>query len=177
MDIQQPLALLGGLTATQFMHRHWQKKPLLVRQAKSASPGIPPSETSLFIVGHGTGLDKNSAAAASQQAALIAAEGEYAEVFPAYMEEEPLVADWHRLATQPNVVVVPFFISDGLHSYQDIPVLLGPREEVGPAASRSDVFQENPHRLLGRALFYSGAIGSAPEFSEAILEQARRARG
>ena len=33
MDIQQPLALLGGLTATQFMHRHWQKKPLLVRQA------------------------------------------------------------------------------------------------------------------------------------------------
>lgn len=33
MDIQQPLPLLGGLTAAQFMGRHWQKKPLLVRQA------------------------------------------------------------------------------------------------------------------------------------------------
>ena len=33
MDIQQPLALLGGLTPAQFMRRHWQKKPLLVRQA------------------------------------------------------------------------------------------------------------------------------------------------
>lgn len=33
MDIQQPLPLLGGLTAAQFMRRHWQKKPLLVRQA------------------------------------------------------------------------------------------------------------------------------------------------
>lgn len=33
MDIHSPLALLGGLTAAQFMRRHWQKKPLLVRQA------------------------------------------------------------------------------------------------------------------------------------------------
>jgi 50S ribosomal protein L16 3-hydroxylase len=33
MIIDQPLALLGGLTPSQFMKRHWQKKPLLVRQA------------------------------------------------------------------------------------------------------------------------------------------------
>ena len=39
MDPQQPLALLGGLTPAQFMRRHWQKKPLLVRQA---IPGFAP---------------------------------------------------------------------------------------------------------------------------------------
>ncbi len=33
MDINTPLTLLGGLTASQFMRRHWHKKPLLVRQA------------------------------------------------------------------------------------------------------------------------------------------------
>ncbi|MDB5825973.1 MAG: cupin [Variovorax sp.] len=33
METTQPLPLLGGLTAQQFMRRHWQKKPLLVRQA------------------------------------------------------------------------------------------------------------------------------------------------
>ncbi|WP_111877139.1 cupin domain-containing protein [Paracidovorax anthurii] len=33
MDPHAPLALLGGLTPAQFMRRHWQKKPLLVRQA------------------------------------------------------------------------------------------------------------------------------------------------
>ena len=33
MDIQQSLPLLGGLSPAQFMRRHWQKKPLLVRQA------------------------------------------------------------------------------------------------------------------------------------------------
>lgn len=39
MDISLPLQLLGGLTPEQFMKRHWQKKPLLVRQA---IPGFTP---------------------------------------------------------------------------------------------------------------------------------------
>jgi len=39
MEIDQPLPLLGGLSAQQFMRRHWQKKPLLIRQAV---PGMVP---------------------------------------------------------------------------------------------------------------------------------------
>ena len=39
MDITQALPLLGGLSARQFMKRHWQKKPLLVR---GALPGFAP---------------------------------------------------------------------------------------------------------------------------------------
>ncbi len=35
----QSTPLLGGLTPTQFMKRHWQKKPLLIRQAM---PGVQP---------------------------------------------------------------------------------------------------------------------------------------
>ena len=33
MDPHRPMALLGGLSAAEFMRRHWQKKPLLVRAA------------------------------------------------------------------------------------------------------------------------------------------------
>lgn len=33
MDISKPLPLLGGLSPQLFMKRHWQKKPLLIRQA------------------------------------------------------------------------------------------------------------------------------------------------
>ena len=33
MQKNTPLALLAGLTPTQFMKKHWQKKPLLIRQA------------------------------------------------------------------------------------------------------------------------------------------------
>ena len=39
MDTERPSALLGGLAPSQFMQRHWQKKPLLVR---SAIPGFSP---------------------------------------------------------------------------------------------------------------------------------------
>jgi 50S ribosomal protein L16 3-hydroxylase len=49
MDTTQALALLGGLTPRQFMQRHWQKKPLLVRQAM---PGFKPllSRPALFAL-------------------------------------------------------------------------------------------------------------------------------
>ncbi|MDO5692862.1 MAG: cupin domain-containing protein [Pseudomonadota bacterium] len=47
MDIHQASTLLGGLSPDQFMKRHWQKKPLLVRQAM---PGFKPllSRSALF---------------------------------------------------------------------------------------------------------------------------------
>lgn len=39
LDIDQPTPLLGGISPATFMRRHWQKKPLLIRQAV---PGIRP---------------------------------------------------------------------------------------------------------------------------------------
>ena len=42
MDVNKPLELLGGLSPAAFMRRHWQKKPLLVRQAW---PGVQPPLT------------------------------------------------------------------------------------------------------------------------------------
>lgn len=39
LDIDARLPLLGGLSPAQFMKRHWQKQPLLVRQAL---PGVQP---------------------------------------------------------------------------------------------------------------------------------------
>jgi 50S ribosomal protein L16 3-hydroxylase len=48
MDITQALPLLGGLSPTQFMRRHWQKKPLLVR---GAMPGMLPLLTRSQLFG------------------------------------------------------------------------------------------------------------------------------
>jgi len=39
MNVNAPMELLGGLSPAAFMRRHWQKKPLLVRQAW---PGVQP---------------------------------------------------------------------------------------------------------------------------------------
>ena len=47
MHVNQPLPLLGGLSPAEFMKKHWQRKPLLVRQAIPAfSPLL--SRTALF---------------------------------------------------------------------------------------------------------------------------------
>lgn len=150
---------------------HPRMTDLLLREARSVAPDAVTQETSLLIVGHGTGLNDNSAKAAKTQVARIAAAGVYGEVLAAYMEEPPLIAEWDTYTTKPNVVVVPFFISDGLHSYQDIPVLLGIAAETGKAASQSEVFRHNPHHLRGRRLFYGAAIGTDPGFADIILDQ------
>ncbi len=47
MDPTRPSPLLGGLTPAQFMRRHWQKKPLLVRQAVPLD-APPVSRNALF---------------------------------------------------------------------------------------------------------------------------------
>ena len=138
----------------------------LLERAREIAPGIPEAESSLLIVAHGTSLNDNSAVAAKQQAEKIRTLGRFADVLNVYMEEPPLVADWLNLTKTHNVVVVPFFISDGLHSYEDIPALLGIDETV----ARPETGQ--PHQLHGRSLFYSTAIGTDPKFADVIIEQA-----
>jgi sirohydrochlorin cobaltochelatase len=138
---------------------------LLLARAHEIAPGIEPTETALLIVAHGTELNDNSAIAAKREAERIRTRGEFASVGNAYMEEPPLIGNWDEVTTAPNVIVVPFFIADGLHSYDDIPKLLG-IERTG-----MDVFGKNPHRLRGRSLYYARAIGTDPRFADIIVEQ------
>ena len=148
---------------------------LLVRRAEEIAPGVADDETTLLIVGHGTSLNDNSAVAVKREVEKIRALGRFADVLNVYMEEAPLVSDWAKLTSTPNVVVVPFFIADGLHSYQDIPVLLGFEKEGAAAASdrlrAGEVFRHNPHLLQGRSLYYASAIGTEPTFADLIVEQ------
>lgn len=147
---------------------------LLLECAGKVAPGIPESQTSLLIVAHGTDLNENSAVAAKREAAKIRALNRYANVLNVYMEEFPLVSDWQTLTDTRSVVVVPFFISDGLHSYEDIPVLLGIVDQAlqaSPQAKPRDVFQRGPYQIDNRLLFYASSIGTDPRMVDIILEQ------
>jgi len=151
---------------------HRSMTDLILRRAQEVAKGADPADTTLIITGHGTGLNDNSTKAIKDQADLITATGAgYKLVTDAYMEEKPFIADWDKMSETKNVVVVPFFISDGLHSFQDIPVMLGIEPEVGPAASQREVFRQNPHKLRGKTLFYSSAIGTEPLLADVILDQ------
>jgi sirohydrochlorin cobaltochelatase len=149
---------------------HPHMTDLLLQRAGRTAPDIAPERTSLLIVGHGTGLNENSAVAVKTQVKKIQARHIYAEVCAAYMEEEPLISKWPSLTHCPTIVVVPFFISDGLHSYEDIPVLLGIQTESAGAASQQEVFRRNPYILNNRTLYYANAIGTDPMMAEIILE-------
>ncbi len=50
IDIDLPTALLGGLAPRDFMRRHWQKKPLLVRAALPAAPQAFIERAALFAL-------------------------------------------------------------------------------------------------------------------------------
>jgi sirohydrochlorin cobaltochelatase len=163
---------------------------LLLRRAHEIAPDVPESETSLLIVAHGTDLNENSAAAAKREAEKIRALRKYAAVLNVYMEQSPLVSDWRKLTKTSNVVVVPFFISDGLHSYEDIPRLLGivskgstrlrsperptARQATASRVARGEVFRRNPYKIEGRSLFYAPSIGTDAGFADIIIEQAAK---
>ena len=160
---------------------------LLLKRARGIAPDVDPAETSLLIVAHGTDLNENSAVAAKREAEKILALGKFAAVLNVYMEEAPLVSDWRKLTETPNVVVVPFFISDGLHSYEDIPRLLGikerrlpsrrrePNGRLGSRPSLKEIFRQNPYAIDGRNLFYAPSIGTDAGVVDIIIEQANAA--
>jgi sirohydrochlorin cobaltochelatase len=123
-------------------------------------------------------LNENSAVAAKREAEDIRALGKFAEVLNVYMEEPPLVSRWRTLTKTRNVVVVPFFISDGLHSYEDIPRLIGIAQGTSTTSGtvRGEIFRGNPYRVDGRSLFYAPSIGTDPGFADIIVEQALNAK-
>jgi sirohydrochlorin cobaltochelatase len=149
---------------------------LLLKRAREVAPRVDSAETSLLIVAHGTDLNENSAVAAKREAEKIRALGKFGAVLNVYMEEPPLISDWRKLTKTRNVVVVPFFISDGLHSYEDIPRLIGiarGRSPISSLAARGEIFRGNPYQIGNRSLFYAPSIGTDPGFADIIIDQAK----
>jgi len=135
-----------------------------------------PGEVTLFIAGHGTEKNENSRQPIDRQMELIRALNLYAGVYTIFLEENPRIPECYRLAQTRNLVVVPFFISDGLHTQEDIPVLLG---EAKPAAQRrlaaGRPAWRNPTEKNGKLVWYTPAIGSEPHLADVILARVREA--
>lgn len=137
-----------------------------------------PSDTALVVAGHGTSYSPESRVAIEHQVALLRKAGEYAEVHGVFIEESPQVAEVWDLVRARDIVVVPYFISDGLHVAEDIPVMLGEsaslvreRREAGVSGWR------NPTERHGRRLWCARALGTEPLLAEVILERVREVAG
>jgi len=132
------------------------------------------SDTTLFIAGHGTEKNKNSRKAIERQAELIRAQKIYAEVHAIFLEESPHIPDCYQIARTKNLVIVPLFISDGLHTQEDIPVLLGETQKnVEQRLIAGLPTWRNPTEKNGKLVWYSRAVGSEPLMADVILERVR----
>jgi sirohydrochlorin cobaltochelatase len=135
-----------------------------------------PRDITLFIAGHGTGKNENSRRAIERQVELIRAMSIYAAVHAIFLEESPRIADCHALARTKYLVVVPFFISDGLHTQEDIPVLLGePERLVKERLAAGQPAWRNPTEKDGKLIWYSPAVGTEPRIADVILERVSEA--
>jgi len=133
-------------------------------------------DITLFIAGHGTEENENSRQASERQAGLIRATDLYAGVHAIYLEESPRIADCYKLAQTKNLVVVPFFISDGLHTQEDIPVMLGEAQPiVRQRLAGGQPSWRNPTEKNGKLVWYAPAVGSEPYVADVILERVREA--
>ncbi len=147
---------------------------VLERHPFPRAPG--PSETALVVVGHGTANSTGSRESVEREVHSIRSRALYAEVQPAFLEESPRVQDCFGLTTARNLVVVPFFMSDGLHVQEDIPVMLGEAEaDVKERISAGRPTWRNPTQRRGRRVWCAPAIGTEPLLSDVILERVREA--
>ena len=133
-------------------------------------------DTTLFIAGHGTEQNENSRQAIEQQVDRLKGGDEYANVLAIFLEESPRIPECYSLAQTRNVVIVPFFISDGMHTREDIPVLLGePKRVVQERLAAGRPTWRNPTERNGRLVWYASAVGTDPRVAEVILERVREA--
>ena len=135
-----------------------------------------PADLTLFVAGHGTEQNDNSRSAVERQVELVRAMSLYAGVHAVFMEEAPRIQSCYSTAQTKNIVVVPFFISDGLHVREDIPVLLGePERIVRQRLQNGQPTWRNPTEKQGKLVWYAPAVGTEPLLADVILERVREA--
>jgi sirohydrochlorin cobaltochelatase len=133
-------------------------------------------DVSLFIAGHGTEKDAASRRSIDAQVALIRESGLYAQVESVFIEEEPRVSACVELARAKNIVVVPFFMSEGMHVQEDLPVMLGtPARVVKERLAKKQSPWRNPTERKEKLIWYSSSVGTDPRITEVIIERVREA--
>ena len=133
-------------------------------------------DTTLFVAGHGTEQNDNSRKSIDRQVELIRAMDEFAYVHAVFMDQDPRISECFAQAKTKNIVVVPFFISDGMHVQEDIPMLLGePERVVRERLAAGQPTWRNPSERNGKLVWYSRSVGTEPLIAEVILERVREA--
>ncbi len=117
--------------------------------------------THLILVGHGSHLNPDSSEPTHALVAALRATGEFDRVTAAFWKEEPSLARALDAVTDPDVVIVPVFISTGYFTRTVIPREMRLK---GPLTIRD-----------GQRITYTAPVGTHPALAEVIIERASEA--
>ncbi len=96
----------------------------------------------------------------------------YGDVQAVFMDQEPRIREAYSLAQTKNLVVVPFFISDGMHVREDIPVMLGEAERlVKQRLTNGQPTWRNPTEKQGKLVWYTPSVGTEPHMADVLYQR------
>jgi sirohydrochlorin cobaltochelatase len=130
---------------------------------------LTPQETTIAIIGHGTPRHPRSRNATVELAARLQERGRYAEVLPAFLDQQPFVESIVDRASRENIIVVLFLIGAGPHATQDIPRRIGLNVPEVSALPLAD-------RVGGRRVICDAPVGTDPGIVDIILQLSRPPR-
>ncbi len=146
--IPQALGLTGRLTRTTRgrivytdpVGTHPDIPRLITRDAVAlcAARNWAARRTALLIIGHGSSQPGGASQTPEAVAADIRAEGTFAQVATAYIEQAPFLADWPRHVGADQVIAAPLLVSRGVHADRDLPRLLAEGAIAGKTAHLMD---------------------------------------
>jgi sirohydrochlorin cobaltochelatase len=102
----------------------------LARIDEAMPPHFESGRTAVLIVGHGTGRSHASGATTEATAEAVRSRRRYATVATAFLDQVPTLTSALESLAGRDIVVVPFFASDGEHVRHDVARLAGARRAV-----------------------------------------------
>lgn len=162
--------VLGGRTIRYTLPYgvHPSMVEVIKARALEAYPDANAADTALIVLGHGTTRNENSSKVVYQNANLLRQTGEFAEVHAFFLDEDPKVGLWPQSVKAKNVVVVPFFASEGWHTLETIP------EDMGLTGAIT-VFATNPNGP--QTVYYAKPVGTHSSVANVILHLAEEVSG
>lgn len=89
----------------------------------AAALGRTPAETEILLAAHGSFKSDAPAAVARAVAAMLAHQGKFRRVEPAFIDQEPQIAEVASRMS-PGTICLPFFAARGGHVIDDLPEAL-----------------------------------------------------
>ncbi|HWV57210.1 MAG TPA: CbiX/SirB N-terminal domain-containing protein [Longimicrobiales bacterium] len=121
----------------------------------------PGDDAALVVIGHGTEKHPGSAGTVLDLTARLRRRSGFAGVTCGFLDQEPRIDAVVATVSARRVVLVPYFLADGMHTRETIPEIL----RLDGARTVRD----------GQELWYTPPVGTLPEIARLIVDLARRA--